>query len=250
MNYNIYFSPTGGTKKSADLLVKGLSGAYQEIDLCHEIAPMQLCQEDVCLISVPSYGGRVPAVNVERLQKIAGNGARAILNCVYGNRHWDDTLTELQDVLEGQGFVCTAAVASVAEHSVFRQFGAGRPDAQDAAKLLKFGEQIQEKLDRKEIGNLELTGSHGPYKVYNGVPFKPEGKEDCISCGLCAKECPVNAIDAADPRKTNKEICISCLRCIALCPVHARVLDADLMKGLEAKLAPALSGYKENYLFL
>ena len=144
---------------------------------------MKLSAEDICMVSVPSYGGRVPAVATERIKKIDGCGARAVLNCVYGNREWEDTLTELQDVLEEAGFKCVAAAAAVAEHSIFRQYAAGRPDAEDAAQLADFAEQIQEKLDSGETSMPELAGSHGTYKEYNGVPFKPEGDERCTGCG-------------------------------------------------------------------
>lgn len=250
MNYNIYFSPTGGTKRVADCLVHHLQEEYKPIDLSKEIEPMQLHSDDICLISVPSYGGRVPTVNLERIKKISGNGARAILNCVYGNRHWDDTLTELQDTLETLGFVCVAAIAAVAEHSVFRQFGEGRPDENDKAQLAEFAVKIQHKLDKSETGRLELIGNHGIYKDFRGVPFKPEANESCMSCGLCAKECPANAIPVDNPNITDKEICISCMRCIRNCPVHARTLNVELMKVLEEKMAPVLSGYKKNYLYL
>ena len=250
MYYNIYFSPTGGTKKVADILAGNLVGDFTEVNLCREINPMELTADDVCLISVPSFGGRVPAVNVERLRKMNGNGARAILNCVYGNRHWDDTLTELQDVLEDQGFVCVAAIAAVAEHSIFRQFATGRPDEDDTKQLVEFAKEIRQKLAGCEVGALELAGSHGPYKEYNGAPYKPEANDDCTLCGLCAKECPVAAINLENPKVTDKEACISCMRCISLCPVHARDLDAELLKTRGEAIAPHLSGRKENYLFL
>ena len=72
--------------------------------------------QDVCLIAVPAFGGRVPALALECLKTMQGNGARAVLIAVYGNRDFDDTLLELQNAAESCGFTCTAAVAAVAEH--------------------------------------------------------------------------------------------------------------------------------------
>ncbi len=250
MLYNIYFSPTGGTKKVADILVGNLGGEYREIDLCREIESLSLQAGDVCLVSVPSFAGRVPQVAVERIKKISGNGAKAILNCVYGNREWDDTLTELQDTLEACGFVCVAAVAAVAEHSIFRQFAAGRPDADDAKELAEFASKITEKLNSGVFSKLELAGSHGTYKALVDIPFKPEANGSCDNCGICAAGCPVGAIDKSDPRKTDKELCISCMRCQFICPKHARDLDPAFMSAMAERMAPKLGGRKKNYLFL
>lgn len=248
-NYNMHFSPTGGTKKVADILANALSGVYLEVDLCRNVHPMVLAPEDICLIAVPSYGGRVPGIALNRLKAISANGAKAILVCVYGNREWDDTLTELQDALEDIGFVCVAAVAAVAEHSIFRQFAAGRPDAEDACELTRFAARLQQKLDSATFGTLRLAGNHGTYQKYGGVPFKPEGDRSCTNCGLCAESCPVEAIDPADPRKTDKDACISCMRCVSLCPQHARDLNALVMKGAAIAMAAKLGGRKENHLF-
>ena len=250
MNYNIYFSPTGGTKKVADILVSNLSGEFCNVDICRDIEKMNLQSCDVCLVSVPSFAGRVPAVAIERLKKISANGAKAILNCVYGNREWDDTLTELQDTLELCGFVCVAAVAAVAEHSIFRQFAAGRPDADDAKELAEFARKIIAKLDSGVFGELNLAGSHGSYKELANIPFKPEANANCDKCGICAAGCPVGAIDKADPSKTDKDRCISCMRCVGLCPEHARDLDPVFMQAAAEKMAPRLGGHKKNYLFL
>lgn len=249
-NYHVYFSPTGGTKKVADVLVRHLFEEYQSVDLCKEPELLNFEENDVCLISVPAYGGRVPGVVIERLHKFSANGSKAILNCVYGNREWDDTLTELQDMLESIGFQCVAAVAAVAEHSIFRQFAAGRPDEKDVEELSEFSVQIRQRLKNGISGNLELTGSHGTYKEYRGVSLKPEVNNQCGACGLCAKACPVGAIDVDNPKETNQELCISCMRCISICPNQARNLNADVMSMMTEKMTPVLSGHKENHLFL
>lgn len=85
-----------------------------------------LGESDLCLIAVPSFGGRVPEIALSRLREIKGNGASAVLIAVYGNRAIDDTLLELKDTLVPLGFCCIAAVSAVAEHSIMRCYGTGR----------------------------------------------------------------------------------------------------------------------------
>jgi len=45
---------------------------------------------------------------------------------------------------------------------------------------------------------------------------------DCVSCGSCESQCPVNAIAKGDPLYTiNSETCIDCGACIDVCSVNA-----------------------------
>lgn len=46
--------------------------------------------------------------------------------------------------------------------------------------------------------------------------------DDCISCGACEAECPVNAISQGDDKFViNPELCIDCGACAEVCPVDA-----------------------------
>ena len=102
---SIYFSPTGGTEKVARILSQTFSDEVEAIDLCDPQLPNDtLIDNDVAVIAVPSYGGRVPALATQRLKRIQAQQTRAILVCVYGNRAYEDTLVELQDVCENCGF--------------------------------------------------------------------------------------------------------------------------------------------------
>ncbi|MBR4292552.1 MAG: 4Fe-4S binding protein [Clostridia bacterium] len=48
--------------------------------------------------------------------------------------------------------------------------------------------------------------------------------DECIACGACAEECPVNAISEADGKYViNADECIDCGACADTCPVDAPV---------------------------
>ncbi|CAB1256458.1 Ferredoxin [Ruminococcaceae bacterium BL-6] len=45
---------------------------------------------------------------------------------------------------------------------------------------------------------------------------------DCIACGACAAECPVNAIsDGGDKYVIDPNLCTECGACASVCPVGA-----------------------------
>jgi NAD-dependent dihydropyrimidine dehydrogenase PreA subunit len=45
--------------------------------------------------------------------------------------------------------------------------------------------------------------------------------EECIACGTCIDECPVNAIAEGDIYVIDPEICTDCGSCAAVCPTEA-----------------------------
>ncbi len=251
--YEITFSPTGGTRKVSDIFTKSYSPESTYVDLSSQktdYTAYAFGPEDICIVSVPSYGGRVPDIAVTRLGQMRGNGAKAVLIVVYGNRDYDDTFAELQDVLQKAGFVCAAGVAAIAEHSIMRQFAAGRPDEQDGKMLAEFALRVRSAIESGNIsGDLKLPGNR-PYREYGGVPMKPQAGKACVRCGHCAGVCPVGAIPADDPSETDNKKCISCMRCIAVCPRSARSVNKALLTASSMKLKKACSGYKENELFL
>lgn len=126
--FEIVFSPTGGTRKVSGLVAGALGKNTVTVDLTDsglDFSAVSMTEDDVAVISVPAYAGRIPAVVADRLGMVRDNGARAVLVCVYGNRAFEDTLVELEDVAKHAGFRVIAAVAAIAEHSIARQFAAG-----------------------------------------------------------------------------------------------------------------------------
>lgn len=52
--------------------------------------------------------------------------------------------------------------------------------------------------------------------------------DECISCGACEADCPVNCISAGDGKYViDKDACISCGTCAGVCPVGAPNPEED-----------------------
>ena len=248
--YEILFSPTGGTKKAADLMMGELASEWEVMDLAAKDEPFAFRSEDLCLVAVPSFSGRVPKTAAERLRHLRGFGARAVLLVAYGNRAYDDTLLDLRDILSQTGFQCCAAVAAVTEHSVVRRFGAGRPDAGDQEKLRGFAREIRRTLEEKEPPRELNVPGNRPYRAAGSVAVRPKTSSKCNGCRICALECPTGAIKATDPRETSLSRCIGCMRCVQVCPQNARVVSKLAMLLGTKTLEKACSERKEPELFL
>ena len=153
----VYFSPTGGTRKAAKIIANAIAPTTAEIDITdhkQQEEPIELTPDDSILVAVPVYGGRVPAVAINRLKRITGHNTPAIPVVVYGNRDYDDALLELKSALEANGFKTVACIACIAEHSIMRVYAHGRPDTADTARLQEFGRQIKAKLSKLKPGEI------------------------------------------------------------------------------------------------
>ena len=227
--YEIHFSPTGGTKEAVDVFSAQWNIPKSIIDLADmnvEFDKYEFYGDDLCVIGVPSFGGRVPAVAVQRIRQLKANNTPAIIIATYGNRDYDDTLVELQEVVENVGFCVVAALAVVTQHSIFPQIATGRPDAIDKSKLAEMAIKIKVHIERANgFNKAKLSGENKQYKEYKGVPLKPVTSSKCMKCGICANNCPVGAIPLDNPKVTDNEKCISCMRCVRRCPKGARKIS-------------------------
>ncbi|MCD8089403.1 MAG: 4Fe-4S binding protein [Clostridiales bacterium] len=252
--HRIVFSPTGGTQRTADIITEELGDDINNIDLTDfgiDFSELNFEQDDMAVIAVPSYGGRVPALAALRLKQINGGQARCVVVCVYGNRAYEDTLIELSDLAEESNFRVISAVAAAAEHSIIHKFAAGRPDRQDRDELCGFAKKILEKIKNNTSQKfaLKIPGNR-PYKESGRGGLVPEADDKCDGCGLCAEKCPAQAISKENIKITDSEKCIHCMRCVVKCPRSARKVNEAAVSAVENALSKVCSERKNNELYI
>lgn len=241
----MYFSPTDTTKKIVSSIAKKLSEDNCESSLRINTIdftlpdirknPVSFSNEDLVILGIPVYAGRVPNVLLKYLDSISGNGALAVAVVVYGNRDYDDALIELKDILETHEFTVIAGGAFIGEHSFSTTLAANRPDAEDMKIVSEFADQINTKIKQATFEPITVKGNK-PYRKYyvprdeNNKPVNdfrkitPRTSDDCIDCKLCAEVCPMGSIDFDDVSVING-ICIKCCACIKKCPTQSKYFD-------------------------
>ena len=249
--HQIIFSPTGGTQRVSEILCQGMGKESAVTDLCVKAANIQLPvihEDDLAVIAMPVFAGRVPALAVERLRMVKSNSAKCVVVAVFGNRAYDDALLEMQDVASETGFRVIAAVAAVAEHSIIRKYGKGRPDAADEQTHRQFGTDIIRKAEGADCTIPQVPGNR-PYKKGGKVP-QPQGRCGCNGCGVCAKHCPADAIPLSDPKTVDTAKCISCMKCVSVCPTGSRSIGVIMNILATQGLKKVCATRKENELYI
>lgn len=244
----IYFSPTDTSRKGACTIAQTLGGTYNELDLTCQAATTQFGSNEVAVFGAPVYGGRLFEGFVERLAGVRGDKTPCIVTVTYGNRDYDDALLEFCDLVTAQGFIPIAAAALIGQHT-YGSIQVGRPDRDDLAEDAAFAGKVADKLKNGDYSTPDIPGNR-PYKEGGkGGSFIPLTNDDCVDCGRCTAECPVQAIDA-DNRTIHADRCISCFRCIRRCPVGAKHMDLPAYNEFAAMFTEKLKTPRANAYFL
>jgi ferredoxin len=227
----VYFSPTGTTRKTAEAIAGGTgfpkAAVYDFTYVDHPPRTPVFVQDELVILGAPVYVGRIPQAALPFLESLRGNSTPCILLGVYGNRHYDDFLAELEDLARLRGFLPVAAAAFIGEHSFSGDLAGGRPNADDLALAAKFGADIAAKLEKAADTPVLAEGAVPGKRPYREgfkrgtAPAVPQVNDDCTRCGACAAACPPGAISPQESRNIDPEKCIKCRACARVCPVKA-----------------------------
>lgn len=258
----VYFSPTGTTKAVIQEVARGINhGNTEVLDITSAEArtlPLNTTENDLLVIGLPVYMGRVPAVLEEWLHLVNASNTPTVCIVVYGNRVYGDALLELKNIMIERGCKPIACAAFIGEHSFSTSetpIAENRPDAGDLVQAELLGHKIYERLQSISsadlISEIGLPGSY-PYegitKVWDVDFIKVSSS--CSQCGICAERCPMDAVSFENSSLVDIEKCITCCACIKSCPQNARTMKPSPVQERAILLNNLFKARKEPELYL
>ncbi|MDD7362618.1 MAG: EFR1 family ferrodoxin [Peptoniphilus sp.] len=258
MVISFYFSPTGHTKTVCQNIAQAIDKDYKDYPFTtpKERTAPALTPEDIVVVGIPTYAGRVPNLLLPYLQSVAFHGARCILVATFGNRDYDDSLLELFDIVRKNGGKVYGCGAFSCEHSFSNTLAEGRPDASDmkdveafargALKNIREGRTLS-RPDRAVRPYYTPRDRHG--KGINFVKIKPKTDPDrCTDCKICVDLCPLGTIHYDDVSRVEK--CMKCCACVKGCPESAKYFDDPAYLYHKEELEAMYSARHDNHVFL
>ena len=228
----LYFSGTGNCKYVAEQIAAAVGGTAVSVE--DSDGKITLKKGEIFGIVFPTHFWELPAIMREFLEKASITAERenyAFAVATYGTTPGCSG-TEAKKLLRKKGIDLSAAFSLKMPEKMPDNW-TPMFDLSDAEKVRRQNEEADKNL-KVLIDKIKakVKGNHAtpkaPYfvrpmsdklylKARRTSNFYVEGS--CVGCGLCAKQCPVKAIEIKNGKPVwIKEHCTLCLRCLHLCP--------------------------------
>lgn len=227
-----YFSPTGGTKRAAELLCGQFGLPVEYIDCtCPPAklpASIPVAKDELLVLALPVYGGFGPRVQ-GLFEQLQGLGGPCVVLAAYGNRDYENALAAAARQMTEQGFVCVGGIACITPHVFAPDLGAGRPDEEDMPIFTSFAHKVMAACENEPLRPVVLPGdADAPRKPLRPI-VRSHDTERCNHCGRCVRSCPAGALN--DLMEVDGTKCVNCLVCRYSCPNDAWQFDTSQTKA-------------------
>lgn len=217
-----YFSGTGNSEYVAKELSNSLNDSLQSIESAHTL------KQDQCIgIITPVYFFELPAIVEDFLQRLTVSPETYLyLVVTYGGKPGNIS-KQANKIMKkkGIGFYAMYGVKMVDTYIPMYDSSKNKIIESHIQSQIQ---TIASLISQRRIGDY-LKGTlpyfiNKAFKMYykQARNISHLSIEDtCTHCGLCAKECPQQAIECKDQVTFIKDECMMCLRCLHHCPVNA-----------------------------
>ena len=243
----LYFSATGNTEYIAKLFSSNMNATCLSIETDVDFVS-EINLHDTIAFCYPIYGSRVPRIMREFVEKHMGNllGKKLIILVTQmmfsgdGARVFTDMFVQdTIQVIYAEHFnmpnnICNTPML---KHASKRKMEKCKYQA--AKKMARICQDIKQGIIRKRgfskfsmwIGNVQGKTWQGdskqPHLNTNSMEQKAKSAvkihDDCNSCGLCVKICPMKNLLMQEQNNTIHQLnnCTLCYRCVNCCPHKA-----------------------------
>lgn len=180
----LHFSPRGGTAIITERIVKDIVAhlnnnsveavkfeCFDLIDCAINHENMKFNEETIVVVGMPAYVGKIPLPAIKILKNLQGGGAMTLSVISYGNKNYGDSLYELCNYAENQGFVVVGAGAFIARHGK-KKDALIRPDNEDSKLISEFCKFTANKLVRLSGSSVDgLRIKPAPLEIRGKMPI-------------------------------------------------------------------------------
>lgn len=235
----IYLSGTGNTKHCIEKLLSIIDNEAKAIPIESKDAVRNITENETIILAYPTQFSNVPFM------------VRDFIN--RNHDIWKDKKVVCMTTMgafSGDGAGCAARILRKHGADIIGGIHIKMPDAVCDSKLLKKSLEENQKIVKEADEKIEKIGEiilkEGKYPK-DGLSFfahiaglfgqrlwfynktvnyssKLKISDECIGCGRCANNCPMNNLEMVDGKVRAKGSCAMCYRCISTCPKKAVTL--------------------------
>lgn len=245
----LYFSGTGNSEYAAKRIGNEIND--QVVNLFEKIRSRDfaaLQSSRPWVVVAPTYAWRIPRIVEEWLQNTPLTGSKDIyfvMTCGGNIGNADQYLKKLCaakglndrgcfEILMGENYVAMFTTPTQAQ--ALQTLEQAKPAIDKAAQLIKSGKPfprpavtLKDKLDSGFVNDVFYPLFVHAKKFY--------ATSACISCGKCAKLCPLNNIRLENGKPVWGKSCTHCMACICRCPSEA-IEYGEHSKGMPRYVCP------------
>lgn len=229
----VYYTGTGNSRYAAEALAHFTGDEiFDATEAMCKGEKASLKSERPWVFVCPTYCWRIPTVFQKWIYESSFKGCRDayfVMTCGADIGHADKYINSLcakaelkfrgvQELVMPENYLAMFAVPGEEESAEIRR----KADGVLKAAADKINGDLP--FDSKKAGILAAIKSGPVNPAFYGICVKSKAftvSDACISCGKCAKSCPVHGIEIRDGKPFWTGECTHCMACICGCPSKA-----------------------------